>query len=102
LSDAFTVQNGLKQEDVLSPLLFTFALEYSIRKVQENKEGLELNGTHQFLVCADDVNFLGENISIIKRNAEALLDDSKEIGLEVNSEKTYVHVHVSSPDCRAE
>jgi hypothetical protein len=47
-----------------------------------------VNGTHQLLAYADDVNILGENIGTIHRNTEALLDDGKEVGLEVNSEKT--------------
>jgi len=49
---------------------------------------LKLNGTHQFLAYADDVNILGGSIHTLKENAEALVAATREIGLEVSVDKT--------------
>ena len=62
-------------------MLFDVAVEYAIRRVQGNQDGLKLNGTHQLLVYVDDVNILDGSV----QNTETLVVASKEIGLEVNA-----------------
>jgi len=54
-------------------MLFNFALEYTIRRVQVNQDGLKLNGTHQLMAYAEE---------------EALVAATREIGLEVSADKT--------------
>ena len=88
VSDRFPIKNGLKQGDALSPMVFNFALEYTIRRVQVNQDYLKLNGTHQLLAYANDVNILGGSIHTLKENAEALVAATRETGLEVNADKT--------------
>jgi len=72
LSGTLSTKNGLKQGDALPPILFNFALEYAISKVQANQERLKLNGTHQLPVY----------------DTETLLVASKDNGLAVNAEKS--------------
>jgi hypothetical protein len=90
LSVMFPIKTVLIKGDALSPLLFNFALEYAIRRVQVNQDGLKLHGTYQLLVYAADVNVLRESTHAMKKKAEVSvgLVASKETGLEVNAEKT--------------
>ena len=69
-------------------IAFLFAVEYAFRSVTVNQEELKLNGTHQLVVYADDVNILGGRICTIKRDTKALIVTSKGNGLEVNAENT--------------
>jgi hypothetical protein len=66
-------------------LFSNFALEYAIRKVQENQVELKINGRRQLVVCADDVNLLGNNIYATKNITDALTGASKEVGPKVNA-----------------
>ena len=86
LSDMFPIRNGLKQGDALSPLLYNFALQYAIRRVQVIQDGLKLNDTHQLLVYADVV--IGWRHIYYKDKHRTSVLTSKETKLAVNAEKT--------------
>ena len=64
-------------------MLFISALEYTIQRVQVNKDGLKLNGTHQLLVYADEDDILEGSVRTIQENTKALVVASKVIGLEL-------------------
>jgi hypothetical protein len=77
--------------DAILPLLFNFAVEYAIRRVQVNQNGLKLNGMHHLLVYADDLIYWVEAYILlytIKKNTEAFVLASKETGLELCADKT--------------
>jgi hypothetical protein len=90
LSDVFCTKKGLKKEDVLSSLRVNFALDDAITRVHVNQGSWKLNGTYQLLAYADVANMLlgSAHTSTIKKNADALVVVCKEIGLEVNDDKT--------------
>ena len=62
LSDMLPIRNSLKQGVALSSLLFNFAVQYVIRRVHVNQDGLKLNGTHQLLVYANDVSTWADHL----------------------------------------
>ncbi|PSN39718.1 hypothetical protein C0J52_20676 [Blattella germanica] len=85
VSDNFEIHNGLKQGDALSPLLFNLVFEHAIKSL-EDKEGVQLNGIHKLLVCADDMVLLGDN---------------KEIRLEINVNKAKYMFTRRNASCNA-
>ena len=87
MSETFNTHSVLKQGDALSPLLFNLVLEYVIKEMQKSNDGLQLNGT-QLLTYADDIVLLGDNKETLINNTKILLDKTKELGLQINVEKT--------------
>ena len=69
-------------------MVYRHCFSILLRRVQVNQHVLKLNGTRQLLVYVDDGSILGGNVHTAKKNAEALVVASKEIGVEVNSDKT--------------
>jgi len=89
MSEAFSVETGLKQGDALSPLLFNIALEKAIRVLQKESRGLNVD-EHQIKVLgfADDLNILGDSLDDTVRATEILERAAERIGLHINTDKT--------------
>jgi RNAse (barnase) inhibitor barstar len=90
LSEDFSVETGLRQGDALSPTLFNIALESVVREVLDDVTGLRIGEGHQITLAAyaDDIIIIGETEEDLKWSAEKLISKGKEIGLQVNEEKT--------------
>ena len=69
----FPTRNSLKEGEASLLLLFNFAFEIAIGRVQVNQAGLKFSGTCQLSVYADDVNILGRSTHSVKENTEALV-----------------------------
>jgi len=99
----FPIKNGLNLGGSLLSLLCSFAVECAIRWFQVNQVGLKLNVTRQLLVYAD-VNMLGGSVPTTKKNTDALVVTTWEIGLKVATREKMlikqVHGHVLRSECR--
>jgi hypothetical protein len=72
----------------MSQLTLNSVIEFAIRTVQGNDVSLGLNGTCHLLFCADDIDLLDDSINTTEENTEILLQTSRDVGLEINAEKT--------------
>jgi hypothetical protein len=84
----YRIKTVMKQVGACMPLILNFRLGYAIWSVHVHMDGLKLNGTHQVLVEADDVNIMGGSVYTVKeRNIQSLVVGNNETGLEVNADK---------------
>jgi hypothetical protein len=91
LSNALEVNNGLKQGDALSPMLFNLVLEKTIRKIQKETTGITIGERKiQVLGFTDDLNILGNSLNDTKRAAQVLEQAASKVGLKINKEKTKI------------
>jgi hypothetical protein len=81
------IKDGLKRGDALALLVFIFALEYAIKRVQAYQEVVKLSGTRQLMFYVHGDNLLGQSTQTLKKTAENLLVSSKKIALELNEQK---------------
>ncbi|CAG9133694.1 unnamed protein product [Plutella xylostella] len=93
------LQRGVRQGDVISPKLFTCALEDVFKLVEWKRLGINVNGEYiSHLRFADDIVIMAETLEELGEMLTDLNDASKQVGLKMNMDKTKVmsNEHVSS------
>lgn len=93
VSDIFDINNGLRQGDALSPLLFNVALEKATRAAELVVEMYTQRGPQLILAFADDIDIVGTSTIKVKEQFTRLEKESQKMGLKINEEKTkYMHI----------
>jgi hypothetical protein len=100
MTDGFQVGNGLKQGDGLAPNLFNTALEYIIRQLSVQTTSTVFHKSVQVLGYADDINIMGRTKRAISEVYGELKERAKEVGLNINIEKTKAMVQSRRPGSR--
>ena len=103
-TESFEITSGVKQGDVLSPVLFIVVVDWIMRRVVEEDDGIDWvgNGRLPDLAYADDVALLSKDTRDMNRMTEKLEREARKVGLEINQRKTKVLVVQPSEDVRVE
>ena len=91
-TEYFNITSGVKQGDVLSPILFIVMVDWIMRRTVDEEDGIEWMGTNRLpeLAYADDIALLSEDMDSMKRITEKLALEASKVGLEINRTKTKV------------
>ena len=89
-TDWFEITTGVRQGDVLSPLLFNIVIDYTMGKLQQVEGGLRWTAPNilKGLAYADDICLLGEDVDSIIALTDTLNAEAKKLGLNINTQKT--------------
>ena len=91
-TDWFEITTGVRQGDVLSPLLFNIVLDYTMKKMNRVDGGIRWTGqtTLKGLAYADDICLMGDDVDSVTTLTDSLNDEGKKMGLKISTQKSKV------------